>query len=133
MTIDFDAAPFIAARKCHQLEIAEDYTELINDLIEEKGEARVGDIATFIGVSHVTALRAVQRLERDGYVITNPHKPIQLTEKGRKLGQFSKKRHQTLFAFLIKIGVPSEVAKIDAEGIEHHISDKTLEVIEKYL
>ena len=30
-------------------------------------------------------------------------------------------------AFLRAIGVPAEVAEVDAEGIEHHVSAETLE------
>ena len=33
---------------------------------------------------------------------------------------------------LIKIGVNEDVAKNDAEGIEHHVSSETLSVFEKF-
>lgn len=127
------SARFAATRSHHLLETAEDYTELIADLILEKGEARVCDLAQQLGVSHVTAVRTLQRLQRDGYVETTPHKPVFLTPKGKRLATFAKKRHDILLKFLIKIGVPEEVATIDAEGIEHHVSKETLKILQTYL
>ncbi len=127
------SARFVATREHHLLETAEDYTELIAELIEEQGEARVCDLAKSLGVSHVTTLRTLKRLQRDGYIKTSPHQPIILTPKGKRLANFAKNRHEIILKFLIKMGVPEEVAVIDVEGIEHHVSKKTLEVFKKHL
>jgi len=124
---------FHATRASHLLESAEDYTELVADLIHEKGEARTVEIARQLGISHVTALRTIKRLQREGYLITYPHKPVELTEKGAKLATFCKKRHQVILDFLIAIGVPKRFAEIDAEGVEHHISKHTLQAMKKHL
>lgn len=124
------AVPFEETRKHHLLETAEDYTELVLDLIELKGEARIGDMAEHMGISHVTALRTVKRLEKNGFLSTSPHQPVLLTPKGESIALFAKGRHKILFDFLIKIGVPKEVAAIDVEGIEHHISHETLQAIQ---
>jgi DtxR family manganese transport transcriptional regulator len=35
--------------------------------------------------------------------------------------------------FLIKLGVRAAAARIDAEGIEHHVSAETLAAMSKYL
>lgn len=128
-----ESLPFIATRKHHNTEIAEDYTEMIADLIKENGEARTCELARNLGVSHVTAVKTLKRLQRDGYIYTAPHKPIELTDKGQQLADFSKWRHQTLLNFLITIGVPEEVAIIDVEGMEHHVSTETLEAFQKHL
>ena len=127
------AKPFIATREHHLKEAAEDYTELIADLIESVGEARVCEVARHLGVSHVTALRTVQRLQKEGYVTTANQRPIKLTAKGKKLASFSKKRHEILLNFLLSIGVPEETAVIDVEGMEHHVSKETLEAMERKL
>lgn len=127
------AKPFIATREHHLKEAAEDYTELIADLIEAQGEARTCEVARHLGVSHVTALRTLQRLQKEGYVETSRHKPITLTQKGRKLASHSKKRHEVLLDFLISIGVPEHVAEIDVEGMEHHISPATMKAMEVHL
>ena len=127
------AAPFRATRKHHSSEAAEDYTELIADLIESQGEARTGQIADHLGISHVTALRTIRRLQNEGYLITSPHKPVELTAKGRRLALYAKERHRLLVDFLLRIGVPPETAEIDVEGAEHHFSKTTLECIRRLL
>ncbi len=127
------SAPFKATRRSHKTEAAEDYTELIADLISVKGEARTVEIARRLGISHVTALRTIKRLEEEGYVKTSPYSPIQLTEKGMQLAHTARRRHEIVLELLLKLGVPNELAEIDAEGIEHHISEQTLKIIQKFL
>lgn len=124
---------FIATREAHANELAEDYVEMICDLKQEKGEARVGDIAKALGVSHVSAIKALKRLEEQELLVTKPHQPTILTAKGMKLARRSKKRHQILQDFLLKIGVSEEGALRDAEGMEHHVSPETLCAMEAFL
>jgi DtxR family manganese transport transcriptional regulator len=118
--------PFKATREHHGLEAAEDYTELILDLTESKESARTTDIAECLGISHVTALRTIRRLQEEGFVETSRGKPVVLTAKGKKLALYARERHQTLVEFFVALGVPKQVAEIDAEGAEHHISKITL-------
>ncbi len=113
-------------RREHAIEIAEDYAEAIADLTLETGEARVVDLAQRLGVTHVTVNRAIARLQRDGFVSSQPYRAIFLTEKGRHLASASKRRHELVVAFLISLGVSERVARLDAEGMEHHVSAETL-------
>jgi DtxR family transcriptional regulator, manganese transport regulator len=126
------ATAFKAIRKNHSLEAAQDYTELVADLIDVRGEARICHIARYLGVSHVTALRTIRRLTEEGFLETSPHKPVTLTAKGKKVARESKDRHDALVKFFVKLGVPRKVAEIDVEGIEHHVSDETLKVVRKH-
>ena len=127
------AKSFEATRHQHKLEMAQDYTELVHDLIEAKGVARTCDIAEQLGVSHVTALRTIQRLQRDGFLFTSPHRPVELTEQGKKLAKDSKVRHELLLSFLLALGVPQKIAEQDVEGLEHHISEISLKAIRTHL
>lgn len=127
------SVPFRATRKHHGTEIAEDYTELIDDLIQKTGSARTCDIARALGVSHVTAVKAIKRLARDGYVETAPYKPVTLTKEGQKMARHARRRHELLVEFFVKLGVPRDVAEIDVEGAEHHISKKTLSCIQRFM
>ena len=129
----FRAAPFKATRRQHFEEAAEDYTELVADLIDKNGEARTCAIADHLGISHVTALRTIKRLQSSGYLTTSPHRPVELTVKGRKLAAYCKHRHQVLLSFFARIGIPEDVAQIDVEGVEHHISKTSLAAIEAFL
>jgi len=113
-------------RSQHADELAQDYVELIAGLIATRGEARLTDVARTIGVTHVTAGRTLQRLQRRGLVSTQPYRSIFLTPAGRKLARESRDRHDLVVQFLVAIGVPHAVAESDAEGLEHHVSRETL-------
>ncbi len=120
-------------RQQNRAEIAEDYVEAIADLIEAGGEARAVDVARRLGVSHVTVLQTVRRLQRDGLVTTQPYRSIFLTPEGRRLAEHSRHRHRVVTAFLECVGVPTAAARADAEGIEHHVSEETLAAFERFL
>ena len=120
-------------RKDHSTEIAEDYVELIAELIQESGACRVTELARRMGVSHVTASRTVGRLASSGLVITKHHHPVELTPKGKRLANSVRKRHQIVYDFLKHLGVSDATADSDAEGIEHHCSIETLEAMSQAL
>ena len=107
--------------------------EAIADLISSIGEARATDLARSLGVTHVTVIRTVQRLQRNGLVTSLPYRSIFLTEAGRKLASKARSRHRTVVAFLEALGISSSVARADAEGIEHHVSPETLAAFERFL
>ncbi|KXU35538.1 hypothetical protein AXK11_05975 [Cephaloticoccus primus] len=125
------AAALRSTREAHSRETVEDYVEAIADLVETTGEARVTDLARLLGVSHVTVNRTIARLQRDGFVSSQPYRAIFLTDTGKKIAVESKARHQTVENFLRAIGVPAAVAQKDAEGIEHHVSRETLAAFQR--
>jgi DtxR family manganese transport transcriptional regulator len=131
--VSSQAAGFDRLRQARQTEVAEDYVELIADLLAEEGEARAVDLAERFGVSHATVNKTLARLSREGFVQTRPYRSIFLTEKGAALAVRSRKRHEIVLGFLIAIGVSPDTAAIDAEGIEHHVSNETLDIFEKIL
>lgn len=120
-------------RADHRDETAEDYVEAVADLIDQCGEARVRDLARLMGVSHVTVTRIVSRLCALELMTTEPRKPIHLTDKGRQMAQAARERHAVVLAFLKALGVQDENADLDAEGIEHHVSEETLAAMRRYL
>lgn len=127
------AKAFKETRRDHENELAEDYVEVILELIARNGEARVGTIAKEIGVSHVTTLRALKRLESRNFVIYKDRYPIGLTKKGIELAKRTANKHKLVLSLLRTLGVPTRQAEIDAEGIEHHISPITLKCIERFV
>jgi DtxR family manganese transport transcriptional regulator len=124
---------FQRTREDHSRERAEDYLELIDSLIKETGEARAADLAERLGISQVTVFKTIQRLQRDGFVTTQPYRSIFLTDDGRAVADVVRGRHELVHQFLIALGVSSEVAEVDAEGIEHHVSDETLTAMQTFL
>ena len=119
-------------RRDHATELTQDYVEAIAELIQKAGECRVRDLSIRFAVSHVTVNRAVARMKRDGYVDTEPYAPVTLTDKGRALAEFAERRHRIVFEFLRAIGVSERTAAIDSEGIEHHVSEETLKLMEQF-
>lgn len=124
---------FQRTRSDHARELAEDYVELIDDLIREGGEARAVDIAEHLGVTHVTVNNTLRRLKRDGLVKSEPYRSIFLTPTGKRLADRVRKRHLIVLKFLRAIGVPERDAENDAEGIEHHLSPKTLDAMKRFV
>lgn len=129
---EVQAAALRHTRHEHAMETAQDYAEAIADLAAIHGEARAVDLARRLGVSHVTVVRTVARLQRDGYVSTRPYRSIFLTDKGLRIAEESRRRHEIVVAFLRALGVPDAIAQSDAEGIEHHVSPETLAAFKGY-
>ncbi|MEN0073930.1 MAG: manganese-binding transcriptional regulator MntR [Paracraurococcus sp.] len=122
-----------SARSARASALAEDYVEIIADLLNTEGEARATDIARRLGVTHATAIKTIGRLKRDGLAIGKPYRGVFLTEAGHALARRVRARHQTVVDVLQALGVPPEVAALDAEGIEHHVSGPTLAAFERFL
>jgi DtxR family manganese transport transcriptional regulator len=127
------ARRFGKARTAQQGALGEDYVELIADLIETNGEARPTDIARRLGVSHATAIKTIARLKREGLAMSRPYRGVFLSEAGRLLAERVRRRHRVVVDLLLAVGVPAEAAEQDAEGIEHHVSDATLEAFDHFL
>lgn len=124
---------FARAREVQSRALLEDYAELIGDLIAAHGEARVADIAERMGVAHPTATKTVARLKRAGLATSRPYRGVFLTDEGTRLADSVRARHRTVVDLLVALGVPPEHAELDAEGIEHHVSQRTLRAFEAFL
>ena len=120
-------------RKDHASEVAEDYAEAIADIVAEKGICRLSDLASHFSVTPATANNTVARLVRDGLASTARYQPIDLTAKGKLLAAKCKKRHELVHSFLLWLGVSDETAAADSEGIEHHVSQETLDAMQQAL
>jgi len=123
---------FKKVRDAHKTENTEDYLEIIADLLNTKGEARIVDIASKLDIAQATANKTIQRLQNQGFVKKEPYRSIFLTLKGQEVASVSKKRHIIVLTFLKNLGLDARTADADAEGIEHHVSDKTLKKMEQF-
>lgn len=119
-------------RQARAEELAEDYVEVIDDLIAVYGEARVVEIAERLGVTHVTVTRTVARLQKQGLVRSERYRSIFLSESGKRLANRVRRRHALVLSFLEALGVDRATARIDAEGIEHYVSDGTLRAFKRF-
>lgn len=108
----------------------EDYLERIYKLIDEKGYARVSDIAEGLEVHPSSVTKMIQKLDKDNYLVYEKYRGLVLTSKGQKMGKRLVVRHQLLEDFLTVIGVSEENIYKDVEGIEHHLSSDSITCIE---
>jgi Mn-dependent DtxR family transcriptional regulator len=108
---------------------AEDYLERIHELIEDKGYARVVDIAGSLRVKQASVTRMVQKLGELGYLKYEKYRGLILTDKGREVAQRIQRRHAALARFFSILGLDAETQRSDIEGLEHHLSSDTVRVI----
>jgi DtxR family manganese transport transcriptional regulator len=127
------ARRFGKARTAQSAALLEDYVELIADLLASNGEARPTDIARRLGVSHATAIKTIGRLKREGLAVAKPYRGVFLTREGDALAERVRARHRLVVDLLLAVGVPSEAAEQDAEGIEHHVSPATLRAFARFV
>src|SRR5260370_29763518 len=127
------ARRFGKTRSAQSGALLEDYVELIADLLATGGEARPTDIARRLGVSHVTAIKTISRLKREGLATGRPYRGVFLTDTGQALAERTRARHRIVVSVLVALGVPAEIAEADAEGIRHHVSEATLNAFTHFL
>ncbi len=108
---------------------AEDYLERIHELIEEKGYARVADIAESLSVKAASVTNMVQKLGELGFLKYEKYRGLILTPKGRAVATHIQSRHATLARFFSLFGLDKETQQRDIEGIEHHLSPDTVAVL----
>lgn len=130
--IERRARLYAHVREAHASEQAEDYVEAIAELLDGAGRARVADLKRIFGVSHVTVSKTVARLVRDGLASSPRRGTIDLTPQGRDLAQRCAARHGIVLRFLRALGLDEASAQLDAEGIEHHVGPRTLELFERF-
>lgn len=131
--VETQAQGFEKARSAQSFAMLEDYAELIDDLIISGGEARPTDIARRLGVAHATVVKNIARLKREGLATSKLYRGVFLTQAGQDLAARARARHLLVVDLLLAVGVPADCAKIDAEGIEHHVSDVTLAAFARFL
>lgn len=108
-------------------ENGEDYLVCIFELIEEKGYARVADVAVALSVAASSASAMIKRLAQKGYLNYERYRGFTLTGIGHAMARDILARRSMLTAFLKSLGLPKSVIQHDVHGLEHHISNQTLE------
>jgi Mn-dependent DtxR family transcriptional regulator len=112
-------------------ESTEDHLERIQELVEQKGYARVADIATSLGLSRSAVSNMVRRLAARGFVNYEKYRGLTLTAEGRAVASHIKVRHHTLAELFQLIGLSPETVEQEVEVIEHHLKPETLRVFSR--
>lgn len=108
----------------------EDYLEQILTLIEDKGYARVVDIAHNLGIAQASVTGMIQRMDADGLVAYEKYRGVVLTDAGEEIAREIVRRHESLVQFFALFGLDENSIYDDIEGIEHHMSQPILSVIQ---
>ena len=123
---------FSTTKTRKNIELFEDYVEAINEINFNKGFVKNVDLCKYFGVSNATVCKNIKRLIKEELVESEKYRSIFLTKAGKILAEKSNTRHEVLYKFLTKLGVPIRIAEIDSEGMEHHVSKETLNMMKKF-
>ena len=114
-------------------ERAEDYLEVIYDLISKKGYARIVEIAERLNVRPPTVTEMIKKLSEKGLLVHEKYRGFTLTEEGERIAKAVQRRHETIANFLMILGVDKEIAEQDACKMEHDLHPMTLERFTKFV
>lgn len=114
-------------------ESAENYLETILILSKELPVVRSVDIANELGFKKSSVSIAMKKLREQKHIMVNDAGFILLTDSGREIAEMIYERHKLLSSWLVKLGVPEDVAAEDACKIEHVISKQSFEAIKKHV
>ena len=111
----------------------EDYLEVIAELVELKGYATTLDISRFMNVSPPSVTKMLQKLDEKKYLEYEKYHGINLTHIGRQVADTIRRKHSTLLEFFEILNVGKGIANQDTEGLEHHLNDKTIRKLRKFI
>ena len=111
----------------------EDYLEVIAELVELKGYATTLDISRFMNVSPPSVTKMLQKLDEKKYLEYEKYHGINLTDIGKQVADTIRRKHSTLLEFFEILNVGRGIANQDTEGLEHHLNDKTIRQLRKFI
>lgn len=111
----------------------EDYLEIISELVELKGYAVAVDISRYMNVSPPSVTKMLQKLDEKGYLEYEKYHGISLTEKGNRIAETIRQKHDILLEFFELLGIGKDIANKDVEGLEHHLNSKTIRQLSKFI
>ena len=110
----------------------EDYLEAILMIREEKGIVRSIDVARRKGYSKPSVSRAVSLLKDSGHLTVEEDGRLELTALGEQVAREIYERHEVLTDWLVRLGVPGDIAAADACRIEHDLSPETFQCLKDH-
>jgi DtxR family Mn-dependent transcriptional regulator len=111
----------------------QDCLEAILRLVEEKGAARVRDLAESLGVHKSTVTAALKHLARAGLVRYAPYELVALEPAGRAVAERVTGDHAVFARFLSEILLlDAKTADADACRLEHAAGPETIERLRQF-
>jgi len=84
-------------------------------------------------VSPPSVTKMLQKLDEKKYLEYEKYHGINLTDIGRQVADTIRRKHRTLLEFFEILNVGKGIANQDAEGLEHHLNDKTIRQLRKFI
>lgn len=113
-------------------ESAENYLETILILSQTHPVVRSVDIANELNFKKSSVSVAMKKLREAEHITVTPEGFIYLTETGRAIAESILERHKLLSSWLMRLGVPEDIASEDACRLEHVLSPKSFEAIKNH-
>lgn len=110
-------------------ESAENYLETILILSKQLPVVRSVDVANELGFKKSSVSIAMKNLREKNHITVTDAGYIYLTDSGKEIAEMIYERHELLTSWLVRLGVPQEIAAEDACKVEHVLSKESFEAI----
>lgn len=110
----------------------QDYVKALFALAPEGEAVATSRLAAHLAVSAPSVTNMIAKLAGEKLVTHVPRAGARLTARGRRQALAMVRRHRILETFLVRVlGLDWSEVHDDAEVLEHHISDKVLDAIDR--
>jgi len=110
----------------------QDYLKALYALGPDGERVATSSLAARLGVSAPSVTNTLGRLAGERLVARAPRAGARLTARGRRAAIDMVRRHRILETFLVRVlGLDWSEVHADAEVLEHHISDRALDAIDR--
>ena len=110
----------------------QDYLKALFALAQGSERVATSQISEQLHVSAPSVTKMLARLTAEGLVIHSPRAGARLSAAGRREAIALIRRHRILEAFMVRVlGLDWAEVHEDAEVLEHHVSDRVLEALDR--
>lgn len=113
---------------------AEDFLKAALELERAEGKATTNGLAARLGVTAPTVSQMAKKLDEQALVRRAPYRGVTLTERGRLVALEVLRHHRLLERYLVEtLGVPLDEVHVEADRLEHVLSEALEERIDEAL
>ncbi len=113
-------------------ESAENYLETIYRLSKELPVVRSVDVANELGYKKSSVSIAMKNLREKNHITVTDAGFIYLTDSGKEIAEMIYERHEVLSSWLVRLGVPEDIASDDACKLEHVLSAESYKALKEF-
>lgn len=113
-------------------ESAENYLETIYRLSKALPVVRSVDVANELGYKKSSVSIGMKNLREKNHITVTDAGFIYLTDSGKKIAEMIYERHEVLSSWLVRLGVPEDIASEDACKLEHVLSAESYNALKEF-